>query len=94
MSDFEGVALREWDFDTLVPAEPLDTPQTILVGAAAVVSGSAGHTIQDEGVDLTARTNLNFVGSTVAVTDSVGESNVPSAALIARELAQAAAPRV
>lgn len=31
--------------------------------------GGAGHTIQDEGVALPARTNLNFVGASVAVTD-------------------------
>jgi hypothetical protein len=31
--------------------------------------GSGGHTIQDEGVSLTARTNLNFVGAGVTVTD-------------------------
>jgi hypothetical protein len=31
--------------------------------------GSGGHTIQDEGVSLTARTNLNFVGVGVTVTD-------------------------
>jgi len=31
--------------------------------------GGGGHTIQDEGTPLTARTNLNFVGATVTVTD-------------------------
>jgi hypothetical protein len=31
--------------------------------------GGGGHTIQDEGTPLTQRTNLNFVGSAVAVTD-------------------------
>jgi hypothetical protein len=31
-----------------------------------------GHTIQDEGTPLTQRTNLNFVGSGVAVTDDAG----------------------
>lgn len=31
-----------------------------------------GHTIQDEGVDMTQRTNLNFVGSGVLVTDDAG----------------------
>lgn len=38
----------------------------------ATGGGSSGHTIQDEGTPLTARTNLNFVGSTVIVTDSSG----------------------
>lgn len=31
-----------------------------------------GHVIQDEGVDLTQRTNLNFVGTGVAATDDAG----------------------
>ncbi len=31
--------------------------------------GGGGHTIQDEGTPLTQRTNLNFVGSAVTVTD-------------------------
>lgn len=34
--------------------------------------GSAGHTIEDEGTPLTARTKLNFVGTSVAVTDDPG----------------------
>lgn len=34
--------------------------------------GSGGHTIQDEGTPLTSRSNLNFVGSGVAVTDDSG----------------------
>ena len=38
---------------------------------SSVASGS-GHTIQDEGTPLTARTNLNFVGAGVAVTDDAG----------------------
>jgi hypothetical protein len=33
------------------------------------VAGGTGHTIQDEGISLTARTNLNFVGAGVTVTD-------------------------
>lgn len=37
-----------------------------------VGGGSSGHTIQDEGTPLTARTNLNFVGSGVAATDDSG----------------------
>jgi hypothetical protein len=34
--------------------------------------GGGGHTIQDEGTPLTQRTNLNFVGAGVAVTDDAG----------------------
>ncbi len=40
-----------------------------LEGLDAVASGFAGHTIQDEGVDLPTQTFLNFVGPTVTVTD-------------------------
>lgn len=35
-------------------------------------SGGGGHTIQDEGVSRTQRTNLNFVGANVSVTDDAG----------------------
>jgi hypothetical protein len=35
-------------------------------------TGSGGHTIQDEGTPLTQRTNLNFVGAGVTVTDDSG----------------------
>lgn len=34
-----------------------------------VSSSGSGHTIQEEGSPLTARTNLNFVGANVTVTD-------------------------
>jgi hypothetical protein len=34
-----------------------------------VASGGGGHVIQDEGVDETQRTNLNFVGTSVTVSD-------------------------
>lgn len=40
------------------------------VGAA----GGSGHTIQDEGSDMTARANLNFVGDGVTVTDDAGNN--------------------
>ncbi len=36
--------------------------------------GSGGHTIQDEGTPLTARANLNFVGSGVTATDDAGNN--------------------
>ena len=38
------------------------------------VNGSSGHTIQDEGVSLTARAKLNFVGANVTVTDDAGNN--------------------
>jgi hypothetical protein len=34
-------------------------------------TGGGGHTIEDEGTPLTQRTNLNFVGASVAVTDDL-----------------------
>ena len=37
-----------------------------------IPGGGSGHTIQDEGTPLTARTNLNFVGGGVNATDDVG----------------------
>ena len=40
--------------------------------AGTVVSGTGGHTIEDEGIPLTARTNLNFVGAGVTTTDDAG----------------------
>lgn len=43
----------------------------LVIASTAIGSGSA-HTIQDEGTPLTARTNLNFVGTGVAVTDDAG----------------------
>lgn len=36
--------------------------------------GGGGHTIQDEGTPLTQRTNLNFVGAGVTVTDDAGNN--------------------
>lgn len=35
-------------------------------------SGGGGHTIQDDGINQTQRTNLNFVGSAFVVSDDVG----------------------
>jgi hypothetical protein len=37
-----------------------------------VVPSGGGHTIQDEGIDLAQRLNLNFVGAAVTVTDDAG----------------------
>lgn len=48
---------------------------TIVSGAPAwAAGGGSGHTIEDEGTPLTARTNLNFVGAGVTVTDDSGNS--------------------
>jgi hypothetical protein len=40
----------------------------------AAASGSGGHTIQDEGSALAARTGLNFVGAGVTATDDAGNN--------------------
>ncbi len=40
--------------------------------ASGVAASGVGHTIQDEGTPLTQRTNLNFVGAGVTVTDDAG----------------------
>lgn len=42
---------------------------TLRLWKNSTVSGGGGHTIQDEGTPLTQRTNLNFVGAGVTVTD-------------------------
>jgi hypothetical protein len=38
-------------------------------------AGDGGHVIQDEGISLTQRTNLNFVGASVTVTDDAGSDS-------------------
>lgn len=45
---------------------------TVTGDTANVVTSGGGHTIQDEGSNLTQRTNLNFVGAGVTVTDDAG----------------------
>lgn len=45
-----------------------------LAGLDLVASGFAGHTIQDEGVDLPTETYLNFIGDLVTVTDNPGNN--------------------
>ena len=58
------------------PKAPNDNTKFLRGDATWAVpsGGSGGHTIQDEGSSLTARTNLNFVGSGVTVTDDVGNN--------------------
>ena len=50
---------------------------TNYVGQYSVISGGgvSGHVIQDEGVSLAQRLNLNFVGAGVTVTDSLGTNS-------------------
>jgi hypothetical protein len=52
------------------------TSNTNYVGQYSVISGGvSGHVIQDEGVSLTQRQNLNFVGAGVTVTDNLGSNS-------------------
>lgn len=71
LSSWAGIAPSAKQ-DTLVSGTNIKTinGSTVLGSGDLVVSG--GHTIQDEGVDLAARTKLNFVGSAVTVTDDAG----------------------
>lgn len=57
------------DFRKLAMGLRQDIDDLITNGSS---SGGGGHTIQDEGTPLTQRTNLNFVGAGVTVTDDVG----------------------
>ena len=45
-----------------------------VTAASNGTGGSAGHIIQDEGVSLTARSKLNFVGAGVTATDDAGNN--------------------
>ena len=52
----------------------LDATLTAAVWTETTIgAGSGGHTIEDEGTPLTARTKLNFVGLGVTVTDDSGD---------------------
>lgn len=57
---------------TITLSSPVGTGGSIFGLGAGGSSGTGGHTIEDEGTPLTARTNLNFVGAGVVVTDDSG----------------------
>lgn len=57
---------------TITLSSPVGIGGSIFGLGAGGSSGTGGHTIEDEGTPLTARTNLNFVGAGVAVTDDSG----------------------
>jgi len=59
--------LIEWD--GTIRAKRVAGDGSLLTGIAATGSG---HTIQDEGVPLTQRTNINFIGAGVTATDNLG----------------------
>lgn len=75
---------------TLVFTDDAGTDTTLGAGG-----GGGGHTIEDEGTPLTARTSLNFVGSGVTVTDTGSKTQVSISsggdALTANPLSQFAA---
>jgi hypothetical protein len=55
---------------TNVTLTPNDTNNTVTIAASG---GGSGHSIEDEGTPLTARSKLNFVGAGVTVTDDSGD---------------------
>ena len=62
--------------DTLTLAAGSNITLTTAQGSdtVTIAAGSSGHTIQDEGSDLTAQTNLNFVGTAVTATNDAGNN--------------------
>jgi len=62
--------------DTLTLAAGSNITLTTTAGSdtVTIAAGSSGHTIQEEGSGLTARANLNFVGSGVTATDDSGNN--------------------
>ena len=73
----ETIVAREANFIRNLPSgEPIILPNYSGVKDFARkdrnVSVGAGHTIQDEGVNMNTRTNLNFSGAAVALIDDVG----------------------
>lgn len=60
----------------LVPDPATETGKFLRDDGTWTSAGSgSGHTIQDEGVDLTNRSNLNFIGASVIVTDNSGDDS-------------------
>lgn len=71
--EFDGV--DEDTTDLTISLNGADVNIEISLGGGSTTSG--GHTIQDEGVSLTQRTKLNFVGGGVAATDdSVNDATI------------------
>ena len=70
MKDGIGLVVRQIRAGTNITID--DTNQEYPIVSSTGGSGS-GHTIEDEGTPLTARTKLNFVGAGVTVTDDAGD---------------------
>lgn len=68
----------------------LDTTQSSSWHEVAEGGGGSGggHTIQDDGVDMTARDNLNFVGMEVDDNDSDGSTDVAEHRLTSAEISE------
>lgn len=58
--------------DTTVAGLVTDTGSATYTAVAALAGGGSKHTVQEEGSSLTARTYLNFIGSTVTAADDAG----------------------
>ena len=68
-----STGLSEYLTGETIPILHGGTGATTPAGAlAALGGGGGGHVIQEEGVDLTQRANLNFIGAGVTATDDVG----------------------
>jgi hypothetical protein len=69
---------------TAITVNLVDNVVQVEVGSpgSGSTSGGSGHTIQDEGVALTQRSTMNFVGAGVTASDSGGvtQINVPGGA--------------
>jgi len=70
--DYDLIELKDVSITSPTNGQVLKYNSTTRKWENATDAGGAGHTIQDEGVDLTQRTNLNFVGANVTVTDDAG----------------------
>lgn len=66
-----SVTLDTSNFDNNLSASD-DTVQKAMETIDEMTAGSGGHVIQDDGTPMTARSNLNFTGAGVTVTDDSG----------------------
>jgi len=69
-----GINLIEGANVTITVTDDAGNGEVDITIASSGEGGGSGHTIQDEGIGLTARTNLNFVGAGVTVTDEEGSN--------------------
>lgn len=67
--DYDLTELKDVSISSPTNAQVLKYNSTTNKWENGTGGGGGGHTIQDEGISLTQRTNLNFVGTGVTVTD-------------------------